>query len=874
MPSTLAASAPAVAPPPRRRRLLRWLGGLLLLLLLVVAGAGLWLRQQLLASLPRLDGEVAVASPQAAVEITRDRVGVVTVRGESRPDVAYGLGFVHAQERFFQMDLQRRDGAGELAALIGPPLVEQDRSRRLHRFRATARAAFALAPPVERALVEAYAAGVNAGLEALGAPSFEYLALRAEPQAWQPEDSYLTMLAMYFVLQDPVARDEAARDRLFATLPPALASFLVPRGTPWDTPLVGGPVELPPLPSAEEVDLRRVPAAGPATAAGASGAVLPVDAVQEIAGQPGVGSNNFAVAAARTADGRAIVANDPHLGFQVPNIWFRTRLVWRDGAAERSLVGVTLPGIPLLVIGSNGDVAWGFTNSYIDTTDLVILESVPPGADGAGAAASDHQGEATGETASGADGATAAGPPADTAAGEGEARAASTDWYRTPAGPRRIEVVRETIEVAGAEPEVLEIRSSVWGPVVGRNAAGAELAARWVAHDPAILRLDPAIETGRSLEEAFAVAAGTGIPAQNLTLAERSGRVGWTLIGKVPRRFGSDGRRPTSWADGTAGWDGYLSSAEVPRVVDPADGVLWTANSRVVGVEDLAKVGDGGYDVGARARQIRDGLLALSAAREADLLAIALDDRALFLANWQQLLLELLESQAVAAMPAAAQQRLSALRDVVRDTWTGRASVDSAAYRVVRAFRARTQETLFEAYTAPAKAVDEKFRWWHLPHREAPLWTLVTTRPLHLLPADQASWEGWLLAVANRVASELGEQCPQLADCTWGARNTLRMQHPLAMAVPALGRFLDMPYQPLPGDEHLPRVQSPRFGASMRMVVSPGREQEGILHMPGGQSGHPLSPFYREGHELWVTGQPAPILPGETVHHLRLVPKR
>lgn len=812
---------------PRFRRFLRLAGWVVVALLVLVVGAGIWLRQHLVASLPLLDGEVQVAGSAAAVGVDRDALGVVTVSGQSRRDVAYGLGFVHAQERFFQMDLQRRDGAGELAALIGPPLLEQDRNRRRHRFRAIAQQAFAAAPAAERELVAAYAEGVNAGLAALGAAPFEYLALRAEPAPWLPEDSYLTLLAMYFVLQDGAARDEMARDRLLATLPPALAHFLMPLGTPWDTPLVGGPVASMPLPDAAEVDLRQSAAGTPVGASAAETTSLPVDAVQEIAGPPGVGSNNFAVASGRTADGRAIVANDPHLGFQVPNIWFRARLTWPEATGERSLAGVTLPGIPLLVIGSNGEVAWGFTNSYADTTDLVVIE------------------------------------PA-----EGE------DRYRTPAGPRAVEVVREAIAVAGGESETLEIRSTVWGPIVGRDAAGRELASRWVAHDPQILRLDAGVETVTTVDEAIAVAQRSGTPAQNVALADRTGRVAWTFIGRLPRRVGFDGRLPMSWADGTVGWNGYLEGDEVPRVSDPEAGAVWTANSRVVGLEDLVKVGDGGYDVGARARQIRDGLLGLSGARESDLLAIALDDRALFLANWQGLLLELLASAEVAQLEPAVQTRLAQLRDVVRDTWTGRASIDSAAYRAVRAFRVRTQETLFEAYTAPAKAADERFRWWHLPHREAPLWTLVTERPAHLLPAGQASWEGWLLAVADRVAGELLEQCPRLADCTWGDRNTLRMQHPLAMAVPALGRFLDMPYQPLPGDEHLPRVQSPTFGASMRMVVSPGREAEGILHMPGGQSGHPLSPFYRAGHEAWVTGTAAPFLPGETVHQLSLVPAR
>jgi penicillin amidase len=153
---------------------------------------------------------------------------------------------------------------------------------------------------------------------------------------------------------------------------------------------------------------------------------------------------------------------------------------------------------------------------------------------------------------------------------------------------------------------------------------------------------------------------------------------------------------------------------------------------------------------------------------------------------------------------------------------------------------------------------------------EGPLWQLVTEQPMHLLPPAFPTWDAALLKSLDRSLARLVKQCGDLSSCTWGRRNTLSMTHPLASALPWLGHWLDMPRQALPGDEAMPRVQGPSFGASERMIVSPGREAEGILQMPGGPVDHPLSPFYGAGHAAWTTGEPHPLLPGKTQYVLKL----
>ncbi len=795
----------------------RWLkiGGVALIVIVLIAGglAG-WIYRSVVRSLPLVDGEVEVAGLSSAVSIERDVLGVPTIRGEDRLDISRALGFLHAQERFFQMDLLRRRAAGELAEFFGGVALNADRASRVHSFRRRALERVAELSEAERRLLTAYSEGVNAGLDALGSKPFEYLMLRTEPAPWREEDSALVLFAMFFVLNDATGSRESDLGLLQDLLPPELAEFLAPMGTEWDAPIVGEVFETPPIPSAVGPMDDVVAASDDGSQAGVLEAVALA------------GSNNWAVAGSRTADGQAILANDMHLGMAVPNTWYRVVLEWPadDGCGSiHRLVGVTLPGLPALVAGSNTRVAWGFTNSQGDWSDLVIVEVDP----------------------------------------------ANPDRYRTPDGWREVESHSETIAVRDSEPEAIEIRSTIWGPIVDQDHRGRPRAIRWIAHDPGGANLGQfALEHVGSVEEAVDTANRIGMPPQNFVCADSSGRIGWTIIGRIPRRIGFTGRVPTSWADGTHGWDGWLEPEEYPRVIDPTDGIIWTANARVVGGEMLEIIGHGGYALGARARQIRDDLLALEKPDEENMLAVQLDDRALFLDRWRRFLLDLLDEEAVRGEPNRAE-----FRDLVEGTWTGRASVDSTAFRLVRAFRSFTFERVYGWLTAPCEAADEGFNIYRIHQAEGPLWRLVTEEPAHLLDPSYESWREALLAVVDSTIehfeTEVGDE---LAAQTWGVRNILSMRHPLSRAVPTLGRWLDMPRQALPGDSHMPRVQSPGWGASERLAVSPGREDEGYFHMPAGQSGHPLSPYFGAGHDAWVEGRPTPLLPGPTETVLTLAP--
>ena len=761
------------------------------------------------ASLPQLDGVMPVAGIESDISIERDAAGVPTITASTRADVAFGTGFVHAQDRFFQMDLTRRKSAGELAALIGPVALPLDRRSRIHRFRARASEVVAAMTTEQGELMRAYVDGVNAGLQSLSAKPFEYFLLRSDPEPWVIEDSLLVVYAMYLELNDERASRDVRRGFARLALPPAMFDWMYPSGTAWDAPLEGVGRELAPLPGIEVIDLRQTRTAERHRDLDADEGILP-------------GSNNWAVGGALTADGRALLANDMHLGITTPNVFYRARLI-QAGGDGTDVSGVTLPGAPVIVAGSNGKVAWGFTNSYGDWTDAVLLR---PGA--------------------------------------------TEDSYRTPAGERRIESISETIEVKGGEPVEFVVRETIWGPVLDDvDYPLGDIAIRWIAHEPRATNLHQlGLETVETVEDAIAEANRAGIPPQNFVVGDAAGNIGWSIAGQIPRRGAADPLAPADWSEG-GGWDDWLAPEDYPAIINPASDRIWTANTRVADGEDLAKIGDGGYDLGARGGQIRDGLFARERFASDDMLAIQLDDRALFLARWRALLIETLDAEALADRPDRADYH-----DLVLD-WLPRADAASVGYRLVRAFRTEVRSRVFAMLTEPVR---ERFGD-DVPLRmsnqfEGPLWQLLSEQPAHLLSADYPSWREFLLAAVDAniefYRDNFGDS---LAERTWGERNTAAIQHPLSRAIPALSGLLDMPAEPLSGDGNMPRVQSPSFGASERFAVSPGDEASGYLHMPAGQSGHPLSDYYTIGHEDWVLGRPSPFLPGPVRHALVLAPE-
>jgi penicillin G amidase len=388
----------------------------------------------------------------------------------------------------------------------------------------------------------------------------------------------------------------------------------------------------------------------------------------------------------------------------------------------------------------------------------------------------------------------------------------------------------------------------------------------WLATLPAATNLNLiGMEHATSVEEALNLAPTVGIPHQNLVVGDREGHIAWTIFGRIPTNIGAER------ANGHSPW---TTPETHPRIVDPQAGRIWTANARVTDDErqeaaiggDLASLGSE-YDLGARARQIRDDLMALQGSvTPAEMLKIQLDDRAVFLTRWKDFLLELLDPANVKDHPRRAEFRKQL------ESWSGRADVDSVSYRLVRGYHSNVQDAVWKMIGQALQIPPEDSKILP-PQFEQPLWQLVHEQPLHMLAAEYPSWHDFLLATLDGTIADLDTACHQKLDqCRWGEHEVVRIQHPLARALPFLAPLLDMPTVELPGDHDMPRVQEGAFGASERFAVSPGHEDLAYFQMPGGQSGHPLSPYYRAGFMAWAHGEPAPFLPGNPEHTLTLQP--
>ena len=629
----------------------------------------------------------------------------------------------------------------------------------------------------------------------------------------------LVILTLFADLTGVGGTRDATAQALRDALPAPLADALLAPGGEWDAPLQGGPLPVPPLPGPEVLDLRqRRGALGPPSPAGRA---PPAPAARE-ADLPG--SNGWAVDGRRSATGAALVANDMHLGLSVPNIWYRASLAWSEGGVERQVTGVTLPGLPAVVAGSNGRVAWGFTNSYGDWQDLVVLEPV--------------------------DGDEAA--------------------YRTPDGPERLGRVVERILVRGAAPEALEVLESRWGPVVDRDGRGRRRALAWTALRPGAVDLGLlALERAGGVDEALALAQRAGMPPHNLMVGDAAGASAGPSPGGLPRRVGLDGTAPragpTAGAAGTAGWRRRRRRGWSIRRTG-GSGRPTTGWSRARRWPPSATAATRS---GARARQIRDDLRARERFDERDLLAIQLDDRALFLARWRG---------AAARDPrrggAGADPRRAEVRRLVV-AWGGRASVDSVGYRLVREWRLAVLARALEPAFA-LRGRGRRRRGWRPPISSRPRGWAGGWSPSGRRTSSPP--RGGLAGAPPRRARRRaggaagGRAPPRGADL---GRGQHRRHPPPARQGGArlLGGLLDMPADPQPGDAQVPRVAPPqlrRLGA-VRGLAGPrgartlpdarGPERPPALAvLPGRPRG--LGP-----------GEAAPFLPGPTRHRLVLRPE-
>lgn len=775
--------------------------------LVTVLALAICLYVNMLRSRPQLDGELRTAQVKHELKIQRDENGVPTIEATNLGDAVYAMGFLHAQERYFQMDLLRRKASGELAELFGARLIESDKVARVHRFRARAKEFVDELAPDQRAMLRKYTAGVNEGLQRLGAAPFEYSLLFSSPRLWSEEDTLLVNMAMYITLQGEEQHPELIRQKLIRRYDIKFADFILAPHSEWDSP-IEAEKQMAETPLPKQLNRRltvalHAPRVGDRAMTTTGGEEHPIGTV--------LGSNSWAVSGRKGAGGRALIANDMHLPLQQPNTFYRLaiRIAGRDGV----IAGVSVPGLPMLAAGSNGRIAWGLTNANGDWSDLVRIDKKQAAA--------------------------------------------------------QVRSVRETIAVRGGDPVELDVRETRWGPIVSEDESSV-YAMEWVAHhaEGNNLGLFPLLEES-TLDGARDIAANAGMPHMNIVLADRQGNIAWTVAGRIPRRVGVTGLKPQEWNDQT-GWQGWLSVQEYPFISGAEHDYLWTANNRVVGGEDWKKIGIGSqFALGVRAKRIHERLLASRDLREQDMHAMQLDDVALLARRWHRF-----ASDVVAGMKDSREKTELAS---VLSSWDGTAGADQAAYRVLQRYRGEIAEDLMRAVLADLVKKEPGLDWYSVTSNwEIPLWKIVSSRPQALTPLGYENWGDYfrqvLLHDVYEPYSEL--YAGDLSRAKWGEANILEIRHPLSRIIPLIGNLLDMPATPMSGDSNTILAVRNSFGPAMRLVVSPGRENEAILTMPAGQAGNPLTPYYRKGHQQWLRGEPQPLLPGKSVHSLQFKPRK
>ncbi|MDR3537806.1 MAG: penicillin acylase family protein [Acetobacteraceae bacterium] len=569
--------------------MLTWVGVLVLLMVCLVAGA-LWL------TLPRNDQTAQIPGLSAPVEIGFDQDGIPRIHAATALDAAAALGFVHARDRMFQMELMRRNASGRLSEIAGPATLPLDRMMRTLGLRRHAVADLATLPPEARAMLEAYARGVNAWIAARGrfaAP--EFLVLGA-PEPWDPVDSLLWGKTMGVWLSSNW-RTELTRLRLQRHVPQQMIDELWPAS------------RTPPRPDAALVLPWRF-----AAAAERLQAMLP--AFPAPFTLPSTASNEWAVDGSHTATGAPLLAGDPHLALGFPGIWYLARIE----TPGHVLAGATAPGIPFLVIGHNGHIAWTFTTTGADVQDIFV----------------------------------------ETPVGTGE--------YQTPDGPRPFAVHEERIRVRGEPDQVLTVRETRHGPVItdllGANEPLLAVAMGNLQPDDTAAAGLLALNQAETVAQAGAAAPVITSPVQNLLVADRQG-IGLFLTGRVPIRKAGDGSAPVPGADGAHDWIGWVAGTDLPHVVAPGSGRLVNTNEPIAPAEDHPFLGRDAFG-DWRAQRIHTLLAASDRHTAADFAHIQADVQSTFA---QQILPTLL---AVTGLDAPAARAQALLRG-----WDGAMTTDA-----------------------------------------------------------------------------------------------------------------------------------------------------------------------------------------------------
>jgi penicillin amidase len=807
---------------------MKWLrrGAWALLFFVLVAAAAMWIYSRRV--LPLTQGTVLMQGLRAELRIERDAEGIPTIKAASRDDALFGLGYVHAQDRLWQLETHKRIGAGRLSEAFGESALETDKFLRALGVRRAAAEQWAQASAETRAALTAYAAGINAFVQnEMSARPPEFMLLGVQPEPWTPEDSMAWATMMAWDLGANWSA-ELLRMRLSLKLPVERINELLPP-YPGDKP----------LPTADYAALFR----GLKLSANLGQQALnsaPDSAVE------GVGSNNWVLNGSHTDTGKPLLANDPHLKLTAPALWYLARLE----APGFKVAGATIPGLPVVVLGQNEHVAWGFTNTAPDVQDLYI-ERIKPD---------------------------------------------DPLQYQTPEGWAKFSTFSETIKVKGKPDVTLVARSTRHGPVIsdaggateGLTGAGTQagaqpsyaLAMRWTAFDIDTGTLDAALafNTARSVADFIAASGKHLAPMQNMVVADDQGHIGMVSAGRVPVRKPENdlkGLVPAPGWDARYDWAGVLEPTWTPRETDPPRGWIASANQRIHPADYPHFITS---EWAAPYRQERiEQLLAATPRHSLDSLRSIQSD--LFSAGVMRLMPMLRKAQSTHPLAQAAQAELAG--------FDGQMAAHKAAPLIAWAWaRQLTQAIFHDEISGPLYdkqigtrsfrealegVLDRSDNWWCDDKAT---------------PATETC-DAQIDAAFTRALDELQvAQGADVAKWQWGKAHMARSEHRPFSRVKLLSRWFEL-RTPVGGDTYSVNVSRVSLrpdvttgelyldeqGPSFRALYDLGDPLKSRFMHSSGQSGIVFSPLYGSFVERWRQVQDVPVWGGEVKRTLVLKPR-
>jgi penicillin G amidase len=750
-----------------------------------------------------------LAGLREPVQISLDERAIPHIEAASLPDLYFAQGYYTASDRLWQMDLQRRTARGQLSEILGPATLEDDKRQRLYDFSGLAEAMLAQSDPQMRAALEAYARGVNAFIDSRNEQNLplEFKLLRYRPRPWTPADSIIMGKLLDQALSTSWPTDIFRAS--LSDLPAERRAALLPETSPLDVVMIGS--DSPRVKKMKAQSLHAAPYAPDKS--GTFDAQDNLESIMQVAqrtlervglyAEQLAASNNWVVNGAHSVTGKPLLANDPHLQSSAPSIWYLTQL----SAPGLRVAGVTLPGVPGIVIGHNEQIAWGITNLRSDSQDLY----------------------------------------AEKFDKENPRR------YQTPAGWRDALVRHEEIKVrksfteTATETVPLDVTVTRHGPIILEKGP-ARYALRWSALDAhgggefeSFLALNRAHNWN---EFRLAVSRFNG-PAQNFVYADVRGHIGYYGAGRVPLRSSGDGSVPYDGALDDGEWKGYIPFAALPHLYDPPAGIILTANNRIVG-SDYPYYLTHEWTDPYRARRIYNLLHAKEKFSVSDFEQIQGDNysfpHAIFAAEVVKV-----------ARPLA--DNLPAWREMLAafDGWNGRLEMDSRAAPLASAMRTAFQRHILEGALGVERA--RQYRWFD---GGSFIDRVVAERPALWLPKEYDSYQALLLACYQEARADLTKRLGEdQSQWKWGRAGQIRFPHPLA-GVPGVGA----PFSIAPLEQNTGGNFTVNAGAavSMRFIADTSDWDNTRQGLALGQSGDPNSPHWKDQLEEWRAVKPGLFL--------------